>query len=913
MIRLSHAAIRHPLRTLAIALLATFAAAPGLLRLELRTDGHSLVPRDAPAIVYDREVRDQLGVRDPIAVVIRTAHPEGALNPATLRRVVELTRALATLDGVEPFNVVSLATENTFRFRPGTFKLRTFLDPLPETPERLAELRSDLGRIGLYDGVLISKDGRATAVLVGTPPDVDRAEFYRQVREVAEGMAGPGSGPGDSIDVLGAPVAEALLGSHILADLGLPQAFLENAASTASTASTVGRTGPGLVPIVFAVMALVFLIAFRHPMAALTPLATIGACLVTTFGLMGWFGVPVYLTTTILPVILTAVGVTDQIHVYHRYGELRRSRPGLDPAALVRTTMDEMAWPVTQTWVTTAVGFLSFAISPLPPVQAFGLFAALGILVCLSWSLAVAPALLVLLKPKLGRARASAGGGALRGFYARLARGAIRRRRLVLAGAGLVLLISLDGVRRLVVQDSWVDGFAPESELAQAMHRFDRDFLGAHQLLVTVEAEPFAAKTEIAGAAVGEHRVELTGLRLPEGFDVSRLAASWIRIKARPAPEPTMSPASPAPPVPPAFVMPRDWSGSIESVERIGDRLVATLPLKAGSPHFWLNPSPGERLDVEIKREPFMNPALIRKVGELERFIASREAVGGVFGPAAYLSTTAFMADPDTPGSRVLPDYPEKARSYWRLYGSVRGPERLGQLVDRDYSRVVLTAFVKEPHYGTMGRLMTDLRAWERRHLAPLGLKLGFAGDIAVSQTLIGAIVTTQVRSLALSLGGVFVLIAILSRSVRQGLLCIVPSALAVLLSFAVMGWLGITLGVATSMFAGMTLGVGVDYVVHLVDRHRRAKADGLTADADAAGAAAEALAETGPPITIDTLGVGLAFSVLLVSQVPANARLGGLLAFSLLVCLAATLLIVPVLLAGGGDRSVRETDTPPA
>ncbi len=883
-IRLSHAAIRHPLRTLAIALLATFAAAPGLLRLELRTDGHSLVPRDAPAIVYDREVRDQLGVRDPIAVVIRTAHPEGALNPATLRRVVELTRELATLDGVEPFNVVSLATENTFRFRPGTFKLRTFLDPLPETPGRLAELRDDLRRIGLYDGVLISKDGRATAVLVGTPPDVDRAEFYRRVRGLVEGTTGPGK---DSIDVLGAPVAEALLGSHILADLGLPQAFLEDAASA------VGRTGPGLVPIVFAVMALVFLIAFRHPMAALTPLSTLGACLVTTFGIMGWLGVPVYLTTTILPVILTAVGVTDQIHVYHRYGELRRSRPDLDPVGLVRETMEEMAWPVTQTWVTTAVGFLSFAISPLPPVQAFGLFAALGILVCLSWSLAVVPALLVLLKPRLGR-RPARTDGALHGVYARLARAAIRRRKLVLAGAGLVLLVSLDGVRRLVVQDSWVDGFAPESELAQAMRRFDRDFLGAHQLLVTVEAEPFAATGEIAGAAVGEHRVDLTGLRLPEGFDASRLAASWIRIAARPVPESESEPA--APPVPPEFVIPRDWSGSIESAERIGGRLVATLPLKAGSPHFLLAPRPGEALDVEIKREPFMNPALIRKVGELEAFLATREAVGGVFGPAVYLSTTAFMADPDTPGSRVLPEYPEKARSYWRLYGSVRGPERLGQLVDRDYSRVAITAFVKEPHYGTMGRLMSDLRSWESRHLAPLGLKLGFAGDIAVSQTLIGAIVTTQVRSLALSLGGVFLLIALLSRSVRQGLLCIVPSALAVLLSFAAMGWLGIPLGVATSMFAGMTLGVGVDYVVHLVDRHRRAKAAGRTDEA----AAAEALAETGPPITIDTLGVGLSFSVLLISQVPANARLGGLLAFSLLVCLAATLLIVPVLLAGG-------------
>ncbi len=866
MIPLSRAAIRHPLRTLAVALLATLAAAPGLPRLELRTDGHALVPRDAPAVVYDRQIRAELGIRDPVVVVIRTSHPGGVLNTATLRRVRDLTAALGKLDGVAPSDVLSLATEHTFRFVPGTFKKRTFLDPLPDTPERLAELRGDLRRIALYDGVLISADGRATAVMVGAPAEMDRAGFYRQVEAVALGQIRGGE---DKLEVLGAPVAEALLGSHILADLGVPRSLLKG------VEEAVGRPGPGLVPIVFAVMALIFLVAFRHPLAALTPLATLGACLVTTFGLMGWLGVPVYLTTTILPVILMAVGVTDQIHVYHRYGELRRSRPDLDAAGIVEATMEEMAWPVTQTWVTTAVGFLSFAISPMPAVQAFGLFAALGILVCLSWSLGVVPALLVLLRPALGRSQHRDDGNGMHGFYARLARAAIRRRRLVVVGAVLLVLISLDGVRRLEVQDSWVDGFAPGSELARAMRGFDRDFLGAHQLLVTVEAEPVHLRTEVVGAALEAHGMVLSQARLPAGFEPARLAGSWVRVALRSSS--------------------RDWSGSVESARLDGGRLLLRFPLQVGSPGFWLDPKPDETLDVEVTREPFMNPSLLRKVGELEAFLAAHRGVGGVFGPASFLSTTAFMLNPDVPGSRRLPDSPERARSLWRLYGSVRGPERLKQLTDPSFSRVVLTSFLKEPNYGTVGKLMADLKAFERQRLKPEGLRLGFAGDIAVSQALIQAIVTTQVRSLVLSLAGIFALTAVLSRSLRQGLLCIVPAGLAVLFNFAVMGWLGIPLGVATSMFAGMTLGVGVDYVVHLLDRHRRAKAAGL-GDEDAA---AEALASTGPPITIDTLTVGLSFSVLLLSQVPANARLGGLLAFSLFVCLAATLLIVPVLLAG--------------
>lgn len=847
MIPISRAAIRHPVRTLAVALLATLAAAPGLLRLELRTDGHALVPAEAPAVVYDRQVRDEFGVRDPIVVVIRTAQPGGALNPDTLRRVRDLTAALERLDGVRPADVLSLATEHTFRLRPGTFLLRTFLEPQPETLEEVSLVHDDLRRIGIYDGVLISADGRSTAVLVGAPPEWDRGDFYRKVRGIAAGFAGD-----DDVEVLGAPVAEALLGNHILADLGVPAKLLDG---------TTGRPGPGLVPIVFAVMILIFFVAFRHPLAALTPLATLGACLVTTFGVMGWLGVPVYLTTTILPVILTAVGVTDQVHVYHRYAELRRERPDLDPSGLAMVTMEEMAWPVTQTWVTTAVGFLSFAISPLPAVQAFGLFASLGILVCLSWSLGVVPALLVLLRPDLGRFHRKEGADRI---FGRLARSVVRHWRLVLIGTVLLVLVSLDGLRRLEVQDSWVDGFAPRSGFAQAMRSFDRQFLGSHQLLVTVEAEPVSFRGQVTGADLGEHSVALA---VPPDLEPARLAGSWLRVGS--------------------------WTGSVENARVEGGRLVLRIPLKAGSPRFWLDPRPDERLDVEVRKEPFMVPELLRQVGDLETFLASQDGVGGVLGPAKYLETTSFMLRPDDPKARRLPDLPDRSRSLWSHYGRVRGPERLRQIVDPAYSKVIVTAFLKEPRYTTVGRLMKDLRAYERERLAPHGLRLGFAGDIAVSQALIGAIVTTQVRSLVLSLAGILALTAFLARSLRHGLLCVFPPALAMLLSFAVMGWLDIPLGVATSMFASMTLGVGVDYVVHLLERHRRAREAGLVGE----DAAAKALAMTGPPVTIDTLAVGLSFGVLLLSQVPANARLGGLLALSLFVCLGAILLVMPALL----------------
>jgi predicted RND superfamily exporter protein len=231
-----------------------------------------------------------------------------------------------------------------------------------------------------------------------------------------------------------------------------------------------------------------------------------------------------------------------------------------------------------------------------------------------------------------------------------------------------------------------------------------------------------------------------------------------------------------------------------------------------------------------------------------------------------------------------------------------RGRDRLWQLVDENYARGLVTVYMTNANFRDTGKLMHAIREYEQANLAPADVSLSFAGDVAVSQTLIDAIVQTQVRSLLISLAGIFVVTSLLGRSLRWGLFCALPCGLAVLINFAAMGLVGIPLGVATSMFAGMTLGIGVDYAIHLMERHRQALAEGLTGRV----AVVEAVGSTGPAVLIDALAVGLGFGVLTLSQVPANARLGGLLALSIASCLAATLLLLPALLAvwpGLADR----------
>jgi predicted RND superfamily exporter protein len=94
-------------------------------------------------------------------------------------------------------------------------------------------------------------------------------------------------------------------------------------------------------------------------------------------------------------------------------------------------------------------------------------------------------------------------------------------------------------------------------------------------------------------------------------------------------------------------------------------------------------------------------------------------------------------------------------------------------------------------------------------------------------------------------------------------------------------------------MFAAMTLGIGVNCAVQLLEGYDLARA----AAATPVEALHRAFTQTGPPALINTIAVSLGFGVLMLSQVPANARLGFLVVLGLAGCFVVSLLMLPVLL----------------
>ncbi len=741
-----------PKAVIALFALLSLAALPGLLRLELRTDGHALVPAEDPAVVFDRQARAHFGLRDPLVVLIESSHPDGVLNSGTLRSVREISARLSRLAQVGPDDVVSLATEHRNRVYTGTLDFRPFLDPLPDTPELMALLVGDLrAAASVLDGTLISADRKVTTLLLGVPPvdpahPYDRVALFAQVEELVR----PFANATDRIDVVGAPAAEALLGAHILADLSL------------------------LLPLALGVIGLVVWVGTRRIAALAVAGLKIVLCLVWTFGLMGWVGSPVYLTTAVLPVILVTVGLASEIHILWQY-QRSLERPGaLDrPRQALRQAFAEIRRPVAWSALTTAFGFFSFGLSPLAPVRAFGLFAGLGLLFCLAGSLFLVPALLTLLPTRaLAHPGRTAGGGGA--ALARIATPFLTHPRATLAALAVATIGLAVGTTRLSIQDSWIDGFAPQSPFRLATNRANERLFGTHLLLAHLR------------------------------FDAPRA---------------------------------------------------------------------------------LLEPARLEAIGQFEADIRRLPGVGGVLGPYSHLTAVHSLWRGGGQNLRAIPSTAEGVEELLRMFDLGRGTTRRREVIDDASQRTVVTVFLKDANFRATDRLMGDIRAISNRLLAPLGAHLDFAGDVAVSQAMIPAIVKTQVRSVVGSLLGCLTALFLLHRSLRFGLIAVLPTALSTLWIFGLMGWFGIPLGVATSMFCAITIGIGDDYAIHFVDRYRAALATG------SGNPALDAIREAGPAIANDTLAIALGFGLLAVSQVPANAHLGLLVALALVAGCLLTLL----------------------
>ena len=249
---------------------------------------------------------------------------------------------------------------------------------------------------------------------------------------------------------------------------------------------------------VFAFLVIMLSIIFRQARFVLLPLCSCVFAVVIMMGLLGLIGWPVTVISSNFISLMLILTMSMNVHLVVRYRQLSRDFTGQSQTELVSSTVRRMVWPCLYTALTTMIGFGSLVVSDIKPVIDFGWMMTLGLSVTFLTSFLLFPVILISLDRKI-----TSPGKQEVPFTAALARTTERYGNGVVAIALLLAALSLYGVSRLKVENSFVNYFSDETEIHQGLKLIDDELGGTAPLDVVLKFDPVKEYGEEEEEALG--------------------------------------------------------------------------------------------------------------------------------------------------------------------------------------------------------------------------------------------------------------------------------------------------------------------------------------------------------------------------------------------------------------------------
>lgn len=246
-----------------------------------------------------------------------------------------------------------------------------------------------------------------------------------------------------------------------------------------------------------------------------------------------------------------------------------------------------------------------------------------------------------------------------------------------------------------------------------------------------------------------------------------------------------------------------------------------------------------------------------------------------------------------------IPFLTASVRQRTRLLNQVQ-PEFLPSLYRSDAGRmrIVLRSLERqnaEDKLKTIERVRQVARQWaaeELREEFPAA-EVQATGLFVLLANLIDSLLRDQLTSFVLAACGIFVMMSLAFRSIKFGLIGLVPNFFPIVFVIGCMGWSGLPVNIATAMIASVSMGLTVDSSVHYLTSYRRWRQSGLSR----AEAVRQTHAEVGRALVFANIALVVGFSVLALSHFIPLVYFGLLVSIAMLGGLAGNLLLLPVFL----------------
>lgn len=319
------------------------------------------------------------------------------------------------------------------------------------------------------------------------------------------------------------------------------------------------------------------------------------------------------------------------------------------------------------------------------------------------------------------------------------------------------------------------------------------------------------------------------------------------------------------------------------------------------------------------------DPQTLATIAELQDTLEAMPIVGYTTSLADYVKRTNLVMNDNDPAYNRLPRRTEQVRDtewvtrgdrevevertvevsgrdqisqYLLLYENAGGDD-LEKLADFGYRKANIIVMIREDYTPELRKVMDRARDFANDRFGS-DVTVTFAGCSTLCVVADDLIIPGQLRSLVLAFIVVLGLLTLMFRSLKVGLIGLLPMVLTVLAVFTLLGAFGVRLDSVAALIASIVLGIGVDYSVHFLFRYRSLRGDGV----DLPEAVRETLRTSGRAIVFNSLAVAVGFLVLLLASFWPVIHLGWIVSANMILSAVLALILLPAVLGGLSRRT---------
>ena len=229
---------------------------------------------------------------------------------------------------------------------------------------------------------------------------------------------------------------------------------------------------------VFLFIVLTLWYVFRKFIWILIPISScfLSVLIMTGFlGIMGWKVTVISSNFIALMLILT---MAMNIHMSTRYLQLKTTLENKPTNELIYLATSKMFWPIAYTVLTTICAFLSLIFSEIKPIIDFGWMMTFGLITSFIVTFTLLPSLLNLMASE----KIDVQEKSFTNFTGFLANCSITKKKLIYVISILLIILSIFGISKLKVENSFINYFSKDTEIYRGMKLIDEKLGGTTPL-----------------------------------------------------------------------------------------------------------------------------------------------------------------------------------------------------------------------------------------------------------------------------------------------------------------------------------------------------------------------------------------------------------------------------------------------